>query len=568
MPRSSLPRRAATIAACLGVTAAVGAAPAMATPVQSTQVYANGSSLQKISQIGGTNAAGFVWLGWAAIWHSTAGDRSTLNCTPQGVIDPSPCTSTYTSGSSGTGLAEFGDEAGTPIACTGAAAGSLDLACDATADSSSNAYGKPVLDGWVGSDDPPSTTDLSNAATAAGGTVNQVTVPVAQAPVAILLSVPTDITLGTSTSTVKLKNTVLQSIYNPPASGVGTNVPGSTHCPGGVSGSVGSWCALFEDSGYTLITSGTPTATKFLITDGTDGGPIEDMVRSSPSGTTYSQKGFLDVSGDANYPSSFVNDNEQWPTNLNIQDCTGAGSCLFSGGNPGGSNLVKNTIGDPGSIGYANLADAAEASASNGSSCPTTPIFGFKKSPQTVNCVSGTSVAAHQILYVYLQNNYNPTCTTGCPAATYALPEGAEGVANVYTGADTNVNGSGGVGTWTVPLSGSTEIPTGSWAGTIASDPNIVGDSSPVSHAYPDVAVTYDLAWTTYDDPTSNLTGASGYLTPGQGAAVGSSVLSYLTYETKSSTGQANLTSGKQYYAKLPTSIDGYAVQAVSGITP
>jgi hypothetical protein len=565
MPSRYLLRRAAVCAACLGATVAVGASSASAATLQSEHIFGNGSSLQAVAQNGGTDATGTVWAGWTNTWGSTAADHKTLNCT-SGPSFPSPCTATYTSTSSGTGLAEFGDAAGTPVACGGTAvAGALDQACDTTADNgATNGFGAPILDAWAGSDDPPPTTDLSNAATAAGGGVQQLTVPVAQAPVAILLSLPSDITLNSSDTLFKLKNTLLQAIYDPNGKGV-DNIKGSGLCTGGDKGSAGTWCGLLVQADYKPITSGTPTASQFLYTGTDNGGTITDFVRASASGTTFTQKGFLNESGDANY-ASLVNDNDVWPAGLPVQDCSTAGSCSGGfGASSGGGTLVKNTAFFPGSVGYANLADAAEAQLSTNGG---TTITGFTNAPHMINWVAGQTVPnPHQVLYVDLQANYNPTCTSSCASPKYTLPETSDGVANVYTGTNLNINGSGGtpgsgtsVGDWTVP-----STLTGTWSPTLPADPNVFTDSG--NHGlYADVAGTYDLAWTRYDASGSNLIGSTGYLSTAQANAAGASAKSYLQYLTGA--GQSNLVSGKQYYARLPTPIDTDAKAAAADITP
>ena len=228
------------------------------------------------------------------------------------------------------------------------------------------------------------------------------------------------------------------------------------------------------------------------------------------------------------------------------------------------ATLVKNTAFLPGSVGYANLADAAEAQLSTNGG---TTITGFTGAPQTINWVAGTATTAHQVFYVDLQNNFNPTCTSSCASPKYALPETSDGVANVYTGSNLNINGSGGspgsgtsVGDWTVPAT-----VTGTWSPTLPADPNVFTDSG--NHGlYPDVAGTYDLAWTRYDASGSNLTGSTGYLSTAQANAAGGSAKSYLEYVTGA--GQGNLVSGKQYYARLPTAIDTDAKKAAAGITP
>jgi hypothetical protein len=504
MISKALARRVAVLAASFGATAAVGSAPALAA-VPGENVFGSGSSLQKLAQV---NI-------WTTTWFKTPADHSTLSNNPK---------ATYTATSSGAGLAEFGNTTGV-----------LDPTQDATADNgSTNGYGKPVLDAYVGSDDPPTGpvttagTNLADASLAATGhataKIDELTVPVGQAPVAILISLPKGITAG-SGSQVRLANKLLQEVYD-------ANVPASAHY------AAKTWGALLEDSGWTRVT-GTPGANQFKDAGGSTGGTqaITLQVRSSASGTTYTLKGFLNLSGDPHYPSRFVNDNDQWPV------------ATVNTGNTGGSQEVADTTAHPGSIGYANLADAASAS----------PAY-------THTVVTTTTGGSHQIAYAILQANYRGTGTV------YADPEAGTGTANVYTGNNININGGNAtfVGHWRVPLSGSTFIPTGTWAGTQASDPDVYDHSLLNGHKtayYPIVAVTYDLAWTDYDEAASNLVSKYGGSTA-QATAAGNTANSLITYIVNPSTGQTDLINGHFYYAKLPSKIDGYSTSAAKAITP
>jgi hypothetical protein len=474
--------------ACFGVTAAVGAAPALAT-VPGQNIYGSGSSLQKIAQ--------------QKIW--------TVKWTHAGLSN-SP-TATYTSSGSGAGLAEFGNTTG---------------ALDRTQDPTANAVGQ--LDAYVGTDDPPTASNLTNASTAATGssttTIHELTVPVAQAPVAALFSLPTGLKAGTG-SNLKVTNKLFQGIWD-------ANVPASTHY------AAKTWGALLEDAGWTKVTS-SPGVNQFTDAGGSTGGGqgITLQVRSKASGTTYTQKGFLNLSGDSHYPASLVTDDDTWPvTTVNT-------------GNTGGSQLVANTTASPGSIGYANLADAATAAPAYAKTVTTT-----------------TTGGSHQILYGQLQSNLG-----GTGAVQYADPQGSTaGTANVYTGNNINVNGGNAsfVGHWTVPLPGGTFDPTGTWGGTQASDPDVYDHSllgGRKTSYYPIVAATYDLGWSDYDAASSNVVADYGG-TAAQATAAGNTAFSFVNYEVGSTTGQNDLVNGKLYYAKLPAKIDGYAATAATAITP
>lgn len=498
MTISALPRRAAIAAACLGATAAVGVSPALAAQ-PGENIFGSGSSLQQIIQQQ-------VWTG---TWTATPADHSGLSNSP---------TATYSSTGSGAGLAEYGNTTG-----------SLNLTEDPLADNgATNGYGRPVLDAYIGTDDPPTSSNLTDASTAATGSdpnpVQEITVPVAQAPVAILLSTPTGITAGDNT-VVKLSDALLEDIWN-------ANVPASTHY------AAKTWGALLEDAGLKRVASA-PTQQHFTDAGGSTGGSqaITLQVRSNGSGTSYAFKGFLNLTGDPLYTSSFVVDDPTWPVTTNPAGTTNGA-------------VVATTTGAPGSVAYANLADAATA----------TP--GYTKRVQTT-----ATGGSHQILYALVQAN------EGGSPIQYADPEGSSsGTANVYTGNNINVNGANSslVGHWTVPLSGSTLTPTGSWGGTQASDPDVYDHS--VTNGvkllrYSIVAATYLVAWNKYEAPHSNIITQFGG-TSADAKAAGQSAKSFVKYIVTSSQGQADLANSGKFYARLPSKIDGYASTAVSNISP
>ena len=458
MASRSLPKRVATAAAAFGVTAIVGTAPALATTVPGENIFGSGSSLQKIAQV---NV-------WTTTWTSTASDHATLSNDP---------TATYFSSSSGHGLDEFGNNTA-----------AVDLTQDGNADNgSTNGYGRPVLDAFVGTDDPPTGplatagSQLHNASLAATGgasrAIDEITVPVAQAPVAILLSVPTGITLGAGTA-INLSNSLLRRIWD---ANVAADAPYAAK----------TWGALLMEAGVKRITSGTPGRGQFTDAGGSSGGSqgITLQVRSSASGTSYTFKGFLNLSGDANYPQSFVVDDDTWPVPTT------------NTGNTGGSQLVADTTATPGSIGYANLADARAATPAYSNTAQTT-----------------TTGGSHQFLYARVQSNEgsNDPRVRGSPIHDC---RGSERL----LGNQININGAHPtfVGHWTVPLSGSTFVPTGSWGGTLADDPDVYDHSlqnGKKTDNYPIVAVTYDLAWNSYHPAGSNIVrdygGSSAQATP------------------------------------------------------
>ncbi len=342
---------------------------------------------------------------------------------------------------------------------------------------------------------------------------------------AVLASLPTGITLGDGT-VLHLRNTTLQQVWN-------AAVPHSADY------ATKTWGALLEQAGLHKVAS-SPGTGQFTDAGGSTGGDqgITLQVRTNGSGTSYTFKGFLNLSGDAKYPSSFVVDDPTWPVTTNPAGSTNGA-------------VIATTTAAPGSITYANLADAEAASPA------------YAKNPTTTS-TGGT----HQVMYATLQSNLG-----GAGTVRYADPKGATaGTANVYTGNNININGTNpsGVGFWKVPLSGSTLDPTGSWGGTQASDPDVYDHditNGVKLNKYPIVAVTYDLAWTHYKTTGSNLRTAYGGTTA-QATAAANSVRSFIHYMIQNGLGQTDLVNSGHFYSRLPSTIDGFAVTAANAINP
>jgi hypothetical protein len=452
--------------------------------------------------------------------------------------------------SSGQGLAAFGNQAASSCDSNGAAlASQLNPNCDKVAQAAS------TLDGFIGTDDPPTGpvttagTNLADAAQAAGGSVKELTIPVAQAPVSIPFSLPSGITLGTG-SKINLKTAVLNDIY-------AENVPASAHYAANTFG------ALLELSGLTKVASA-PVAQQFTDPGNAGNTGIILQERSSGSGTSYTFKGFLFYAGAAGYTANFEADDNSGPNGWPFASVATACPSVAAGtvqmvqptGNSSGGGLVKDTASCPGSIGYANLADAANTANGGFTNVAQSSVFGG--SP------------AHDIQYANVQAN------EGDKTPVYASPalSGTGNKANVYAGSSININGASPthVGHWFVPLSGTKIVPTGTWGGTNPSDPNVY-DHDGKAARYPIVAATYDAAWSNYNASTSNLVGANGYGSLANSNAEGASVKSYLQYVTSATKGQADLVAGgfgislaPSFYAKLPVKIDGFAVTIANSI--
>jgi hypothetical protein len=591
MQCSYLPRRAALIAACIGASAAIGVTPALGvTKVAGTNIFGSGSSAQNVAQNG---APVSNYAGLQAIWHANpTTDQPTLN------NDPS---SAYFKSQSGAGLNEFGNNTGV---------------LDRTQDTTANGAG--TLDGFVGTDSPPTTTQLANANAASGGT-DEVTVPLLQAPVAILLSLPHALTLGnpsgTTPGTINLTNLQLQQLFDGSASSVTPldNVPAASQAATGtptsltynpaISYAAGTWGALLLETGHKFLfhpnqaTQPTLTATQFsdatyaasynstTHTGTADPTTITMEVRNTKnqftavcdggSGTTYNTQGFLSLSGDTNYTN--YAENGPWASNLAVNDGNNVGGTCSSstvnigngqGTNTGGSTLVKNTLANPGTAGYAVIADAATA------------VTGNAYTSKTQVTTFGGS-ASHEFLFAGIQDNWNgipwnPTSPPpGSHKPTFVIPGTVNPnvtpitiTSNSYTGNLLNESGTysladntaAGVGDWNVPAT-----PTGSWFPTIPGDPNIVNHGGGAK--YPIDLGTYIEAWADYDAP-SNLQGGTGYNSAGNSTAVGNTVKSLLAFEVKAAGGQASLSASKSGYTKLPTGIDTIAIANVNSINP
>jgi hypothetical protein len=377
---------------------------------------------------------------------------------------------------------------------------------------------------------------------------------------------------------VKIRTAVLQEIYDPSGTPGVDNVPLTTQPASGSTPTItypqGSWGALLLQTGLKYETTtatnvqfndtGSPTTNGETQCGGTGGFQCINLeVRNGTSGTTYATHGFLYLAGDPNYPLSSVSDAESWP--LTVDD----GSGDSYGANSGSSTLVKNTLADPGSIGYVNLADAVLDEATG--SAPVTNSFFIATSypgstwsststfsEGTLNGGTGAATPAHQIVYAEVQDNDG----AAAKSITYTYPGIANYsdaplitvTANLYTGTAIDQTGSytldqgssAGVGDWDVQ-----STPWGeSFGGSIAGDPSIVQDGGGAHYGI--VAATYDAGWEQYDTSLLNAAGAYN----GNGLEEGATASSYLAYLAKSSGGQSALAGADVGYAKLPTPID------------
>jgi hypothetical protein len=366
-----------------------------------------------------------------------------------------------------------------------------------------------VLDGFVAIDDPPTAGDLGNAETAAvEATLVELTIPVAQAPLSVDLSLPVACAIAEG-GRVNIQNQYLNDLWSGkvPAGGVDPH-NGSAAYP------ENTWGAFFALIGQTGVTD-----------SGTGGGtgcetPIALQVRSNEAGTSYEIKSYLNQLDSAEW-APYATDYDFWPastTNTN---------------NSSDGNEASDTAAAPGSIGYTGLASAAGISGS--------PFTG-----KAVFVTDGGS-ASHEILWAQIQNNGTSLSSPG-----YGSPKAASGnIGNCGTSKDTPSE------------AGAPYSVTDSWTGVLASDPNATHDLG--GNYYPICTLLYDLAWKHYEAPGL----AAYYDNVSQGttaAGVEATVKNYLTYVTSTAAGEGQAAINNDFYTSLPTPLLPKAQEAAAYI--
>jgi hypothetical protein len=487
----------ASVGATVAITALGSAGSAMATTCASPG-YASGATAQ-------TTAQTSIWLpptGWGA--HTACSSFPSV---------------TYTGTSAGQGLAEFGNDINAALApkedeVAAKSAGFKDKAGE-------------VLDWYVGTDDPPEQGELTEAEIASSGssakaTLEEITLPVAQAPVAVILSLPTGCTIEEKGS-LNIDGKDLVELWE----GANPAEP-SDNDPGGIPVEspygADTWGAFLTQIGYTETASATPGAEEFHDAGGSTGceQAITLQARSSYSGTTYAFKHYLSVDNDElfyNASSHLYSTQNAW-TGL-ISDAPAWPATVTTSGNGKGSQEVQDTAKNPGSVGYANTSDAV--SGSNGG-------FTSEATPSTFG-----SSASHQIVYAKVQNNVGTVTIDEAekivpPAKTYAGPiETGTQIGNCETDQ-------------LLPAEKSPPYSyTDSWRGISAEDPNIgVDDTS--ANWYPICALTYDLAFKHYN--------AAKLFAGAEAEQIAASVKDLMTYITGEA-GQAAIKADD--YTGIPT---------------
>jgi hypothetical protein len=384
----------------------------------------------------------------------------------------------------------------------------------------------------VATDDPPTAGQLGNAKAAAGDastSAAQITVPVAQFPVAVLLSLPTGCTLEPR-QPFSLYNQLLSNVFQ------GTNArSGSDASSGGVPAvggyALGSWGALLEGDGYTPETaSNPPTAPGQFFDAGGAAGcsqAITGQVAANVSGESFAFKSY-EAQIDANVWAPYASDYAAWPSSAVVQGeplspgATGSGSVVSN--SP--TALAKNAAATPGSIGYADAIHAAQGSGGAFTNKVTVSTHGNGPIGH-----AGTS-PAHDIVWAQIQNDgltplgpRLPAAQTADPLSSDAVPESEP--ANCQT---------------STLQAGETPPPPAfdSWAGALASNPDIAATNP---GAYPVCALTYDLAWGRYG--YANLAQAYG----ANNLDIGLTVKDLITYITGTAA-QAAINS--RDYAPIP----------------
>jgi len=554
MTLNSLCRLIAVVVVIGAAAGAVATPSAFASYVPGTNIFVSGSAEQSLLENGGgtKNGFGLNWPGLISTWRANPTATQRWNWGQDGYALTGNPTITFTATSAYAAFAEFG----------------TDPTGDPTQDPVADAQNPPLLDGFIATDEAPSFDQLQTAENVSGS--QEIEVPVAQAPLALIFSLPSGITLSTGARLSLINNgpgdsgSTLQAVFD--------GKVGPTH-----GYPANTWGAFLVRAGFAPLTSGTPSATTFLDTGSAGshtGGyqPLELEVRSGDAPETNVLQTFMSMSGDTNLPSPPSDAEQNWPSNAN----DGAGSGAYPAG-PFGANttdatLVKNTLATPGTVGYALMGDAVFA-------VPGEP---FKAAP-SLTTYEGSS--PHQYLFAAIQTDEGTTGTRHYaePGAVGTNGSGSlEAIPNLYTGNDLNFyedpNATSladcpytvgpsdeGVGDWCL-LNGPNGQP---WEGA-ASDPDVYRHSAPNGsanqpvNAYPIVEVTYDTAWYYYGAPNSPQSIYGSYT---NATNTGNTVASYLNWVTKATGGQAMIDSAKVGWGELPAGMQPTAAAFASRIS-
>jgi ABC-type phosphate transport system substrate-binding protein len=595
-------RRLAALVACVGSTSAIaalaGASPAVAAECQGGSLYGSGSSFQNTAQ----NDFKTNWPTFS-------------KCT----VKPTSKTITYTATSSGKGMEVFGagnlagEHATELLNRKDTTVKGLEEAksvCEPEikkAAATFEASGK-CLDLFVGTDDAPTAKQLENMTGGAVGktfkTTNRgaVVIPIAQGPVAAMLSLPAGCKLKTG-NRVDLANVALGQLYEGERAPSGED-PGGIQAQGGYSGE--TWGALLTQLGYTKVakeselteTTFTETAPEQTLTRYEPGAVEEEVtvhskseieknenpggkkvkvphqkkelvkgenctakikanVRASESGTSFAFKSYLNQINPTVW-AGLNTDGVTWPEKSNVikENTETSGKAKIA--QEKGGQLAEAVGATPGSVGYADTADAAlkgglgETAASTTRPMPSSSTLEevisegmaenlttktletiFSLRPQTVKSLP------HQTLWAQIQDS---------GIAKPTLPSEFE---NPLKPGTTTANCQG-----TTLIAGDKGFPLhwpSTWNGVLASDPKI-NEFVPI--AYPLCAFTYDVAWHHYGN-------VELYGKTVTGEKMGATAKDYFEYVTGQ--GITDLTNAG-YYTGPPTAMKSHIAAAVKNI--
>lgn len=297
--RTRIERLGAAVAVCAGFALAASVPAADAAAVKCAPITGSGSSLQNLAQK----------EIWSPTWEkAAAGSKEGWEKEFGGQSCEAPTTVTYTATSSGKGLSEWGSKEGVVKL---AEAGN----------------GKEELDEFVGTDVGPegsaTTGQIGHMDEAGKGSTENnavVAVPVAQSAVSVIVSLPVGCTLAKKNEKARIPNQQLEEEWNADAIGFDNLV---TNVGIGVAG-----CEAVPTLEARETSSGTTAGFKRYLDDLEPAvyGPFTETAEKSESQT-------------------------EWPELVNKHET----------GNKGGGELAKNVYETPGTIGYADLADARKA---------------------------------------------------------------------------------------------------------------------------------------------------------------------------------------------------------------
>jgi ABC-type phosphate transport system substrate-binding protein len=433
-------RTLALITGVVAIAAVAGfasAEPALAT-TSCTEIFGSGSSLQGIAQTE-------VWI---ADWPGCTGGSIT-----------------YTATTTSDGLEEFGNFGG-----------KLEPEDDPTAN--------PTLDAYVAVDNAPNAGELGEAKAAEGG--KEITIPVAQAPVSVLLSLPAKCTV-TGGANIQIPTDILEEVW------YGTLEASGTYAKD-------TWGALLKQS----YSSGKSPVSFTNSGSGSTGcgETIRLQARSNAAGTSFIFKSYLSQVNYSNW-KTYASEYDSWPVSVTTT------------GNTSNALMAQDVVKTPGSIGYADAADAA--SSANGAYTGTAKLSTFGSS------------ASHDILWAQVQDSEEstekevkfafaaPSSTSvgNCSSSVKVTPP-----SNIY---DT-------------------------WYSLLVSSPTIGGGY------YPICGLDYMLAFHEYTETSYGKSVCE----------VAATVSSYTKFVTNASEGQTDIKS--HYYAPMPSAVTTKAKEAAEAV--